>query len=473
MAWSFRKRIKIAPGVNINLSKSGISTSIGPKGAKVTIGPKGTYLHTGIPGTGLYNRQKIDKATHADKTSSVSGLFDYSSFTSRSRLSSFEGYGVDMNMDHTGKVTFSFTDRHGNPITDDETKQKLIRKTKSLSYYKEKLDTLTKMTYDEVVADTAAFTDVYKKTPRLKTESEVNAALSRVTQKHYTPLVFEEEGPDKDMIQSVLRTVAKERIHYFFWWKNKPAREKYVEENTPIIYAQQLREWERKRDEFNAEQAEIKSRKETEYLQEYFEQKKPLEAFISRNEGEIIDALQAESKRIEGFVPGDFGLNFFFDYEYGVLYVELDLPEVEEIPKDKASYLPSGRISFKQKSMKEIQLDYVKCICGIAFFVTGRFFNVNSSIKYIQVSGYTQRINKVTGLRHNDYVYSVFFDKESFSHLNTEYIDPVEAMSAFPSRVKVSVTGILSTITPFAIPGSDKDRGIFPQKEGDDEPLYT
>ena len=59
MAWSFRKRIKIAPGVHINLSKSGVSTSIGPKGAKVTMGPKGTYLHTGIPGTGIYNRQKI------------------------------------------------------------------------------------------------------------------------------------------------------------------------------------------------------------------------------------------------------------------------------------------------------------------------------------------------------------------------------------------------------------------------------
>lgn len=63
MAWSFRKRIKILPGVHINLSKSGVSTSIGPKGAKVTIGPKGTFLHTGIPGTGLYNRQKISPTT--------------------------------------------------------------------------------------------------------------------------------------------------------------------------------------------------------------------------------------------------------------------------------------------------------------------------------------------------------------------------------------------------------------------------
>ena len=59
MAWNFRKRIKIAPGIHLNLSKGGISTSIGPKGAKISIGKKGTYLNTSIPGTGLYSRQKI------------------------------------------------------------------------------------------------------------------------------------------------------------------------------------------------------------------------------------------------------------------------------------------------------------------------------------------------------------------------------------------------------------------------------
>lgn len=59
MALNFRKRIKIAPGVHLNLSKGGVSTSIGPKGAKVTFGKKGTFLNTGIPGSGLYSREKI------------------------------------------------------------------------------------------------------------------------------------------------------------------------------------------------------------------------------------------------------------------------------------------------------------------------------------------------------------------------------------------------------------------------------
>ena len=62
MAWSFRRRIKIIPGVHLNFSKNGISTSIGVRGASITFGQKGTYLNTGIPGTGIYNRQKISSS---------------------------------------------------------------------------------------------------------------------------------------------------------------------------------------------------------------------------------------------------------------------------------------------------------------------------------------------------------------------------------------------------------------------------
>ena len=58
----FRKRIRIAKGIHLNVSKSGTSLSVGPRGAKVTIGKKGVYANVGIPGTGLYARQKISGA---------------------------------------------------------------------------------------------------------------------------------------------------------------------------------------------------------------------------------------------------------------------------------------------------------------------------------------------------------------------------------------------------------------------------
>ena len=53
MGFRFSRRIKIAPGVRLNLSKSGVSTSVGRKGAWMTFGSKGTRSTVGIPDTGV------------------------------------------------------------------------------------------------------------------------------------------------------------------------------------------------------------------------------------------------------------------------------------------------------------------------------------------------------------------------------------------------------------------------------------
>jgi hypothetical protein len=63
MGVRFQKRIRIFPGVYINLSKSGISASVGGKGATVNVGSTGRRMVTfGIPGTGLSYRAPITGA---------------------------------------------------------------------------------------------------------------------------------------------------------------------------------------------------------------------------------------------------------------------------------------------------------------------------------------------------------------------------------------------------------------------------
>lgn len=65
MGFRFQKRIKIAPGVRLNISKSGISTSLGVNGATVNIGKDGVQRTIGIPGTGLSHRKRILKSSEA------------------------------------------------------------------------------------------------------------------------------------------------------------------------------------------------------------------------------------------------------------------------------------------------------------------------------------------------------------------------------------------------------------------------
>jgi len=54
MAFRFFRRMKVAPGVSLNFSKSGVSPSLGAPGARVTLGRQGVRKTVGLPGTGMY-----------------------------------------------------------------------------------------------------------------------------------------------------------------------------------------------------------------------------------------------------------------------------------------------------------------------------------------------------------------------------------------------------------------------------------
>ena len=53
MTLRFFKRIRLLPGLSLNLSKSGASLSFGGRGLRHTIGPRGSRTTLGLPGTGL------------------------------------------------------------------------------------------------------------------------------------------------------------------------------------------------------------------------------------------------------------------------------------------------------------------------------------------------------------------------------------------------------------------------------------
>jgi Protein of unknown function (DUF4236) len=50
----FYRRMRIFPGLSVNLSKSGPSLTMGVRGAHLTMGPRGIRRTVGIPGTGIY-----------------------------------------------------------------------------------------------------------------------------------------------------------------------------------------------------------------------------------------------------------------------------------------------------------------------------------------------------------------------------------------------------------------------------------
>ena len=63
----FRRTIKVAPGVKLNLSKGGVSTTVGSKGFHFNIGKRGIRRTVSIPGTGISDTDYIEKKETASE----------------------------------------------------------------------------------------------------------------------------------------------------------------------------------------------------------------------------------------------------------------------------------------------------------------------------------------------------------------------------------------------------------------------
>jgi len=59
MGLRFRKSLKLAPGVRLNLGKRGASLSLGGKGTTLNVGKKGLTATVGLPGTGISYSERL------------------------------------------------------------------------------------------------------------------------------------------------------------------------------------------------------------------------------------------------------------------------------------------------------------------------------------------------------------------------------------------------------------------------------
>ncbi len=75
MSFRFQRRIKILPGLRLNVSKTSFSWTIGTRGASVTARDGKLTGNVGIPGTGLSYRKRLDLSSEdqVDSDQSSSG----------------------------------------------------------------------------------------------------------------------------------------------------------------------------------------------------------------------------------------------------------------------------------------------------------------------------------------------------------------------------------------------------------------
>ena len=423
----FRRSIRLGKGLRLNLSKSGLSLSAGFRGASVTFGPRGTYLNTGIPGTGIYDRKRIDGGT--SRSSGVKGK-TYVSMT------------VKIEIDDNGKPIVK--DENGLPILDES----LLRKIKKTTEFKQKVEELLIEKKKELEDNSSAFVEIFKFTPEIISRATVEQELKTLKPQQYAIQTFSTPRPIIDGVRLALTQKAKREIKSIFFWTLKKKRNEYVESNLHSEYDKLLAQWFSDKEAFEKAEKEKQEQEDKRLFAAFESRKRELEDFLTGVENYVQSQIDSFLKSLT--LPVEFSINYDYIQEKGYLMVDLDLPEIEDIPKDKANIRASGKLSIKPKTQKENKEDYIRCVIGLAFFFAGSFFNISTNINKILVSGYTQRLNNKSGTVENQYVYSVIFDRSQFTNLKVPNIEPLAAVTDFKHVLDATKTFELKTIEPLA-----------------------
>ena len=458
MGVRFARRITLCKGVHLNVSKSGIGISLGMRGASISTGPRGSYVNLGIPGTGLSYREKI-----ADKSNG-------SEFQNESEIRNdeyIEGSSLTIKITKEGKEIAYLTAPDDTPYMNEP----FMRRLKKTDLYKETLEKVRKMKYDDMKNKNDSCVFIYKSSPKVITEQEVLQERDNpknIVQQEYVIHEFDEPEPIETPFYDKAHTWAIENVKAHFWNKKKMINLATQEKMTEL-FEEAKKNWKIRKEEYFENEKKTKVIKDKEFEEDFkkriAEEAQIYEQILNPTDDYINDTVKDVLSQIE--LPVEFSIDYAVTNRK--IELDIDLPEIEDYPQEVCSILSTGKLSVKHKTISELNKDYATGVIGMAFFFASILFNISPAIEQISISGYTQRISKKTGNTEDQYVYSVVFPRKEFSELNIKNIDPIQAITAFEHVMDITSKFELKTINV----RESENRKIESDKQENQTEFYT
>ena len=396
MAFRFRRSIRLAPGLRLNLGKRGVSLSAGVRGASVTLGKNGTYANVGIPGTGLSVRNRIDGRGTTQRQP-------------RQYETDATTFSVTIRLNSDGNV--EFLDGDENPLPEHLVRQArqqqgefirqwLIEECEKINLILEELET------------------IYRDTP------PPNQAPSYIPDNFTIP----EPVPPTPKPLGILGRLFKR------------TRSRIEKENTEAQsnFDQAMRDWKAAKSAFEGKQEKRRRLVEEEIYSS-------------------MDAMhQLLEERLQEIAwPRETNVSFEITKDGKCVYIDVDLPEIEDMPTNSASLPARGwRVSMRQLTDTKKRQLYMNHIHGVGFRLIGETFSTLPTARSVVLSAYSQRPDKATGKINDEYLYSIRVAREDWEEIdfgNLSAIDVVESLAQFDLLRRMTKTGIFKPIEPYAM----------------------
>lgn len=441
MGLRFRKSVKICKGVKVNFSKSGASLSLGGRGHSVNVGGRGTRVTVGIPGTGLSYSKNLT-SPHQSKSPS------HGSASTKSASGAAFPNQVQLKMSSDGRVEIQ--DSRGVPITD----QSLIRKIKATDSYRSMVQNLEAQrqeklneAFHEAKAENDKFVEIHKLSPQVDKQDQYVQILNGLKPSVYAKKRFEIPYPTEEEVREQLQQEAKETVRGNFLTIGKKRKE-YVEANMQSRLNSAIGYWMQEKDRFDVAEAENEAAENERYHAEFLANRQYMRNLINGEDAAVSEAVESWISSCE--LPVEIDVNYKWHQAHHMMYLDVDLPEIEDLPDEEVVRLSSGNLKEKKKTQTTLKQEYVDLVFGLAIFISANVFNSSPAIHGIIISGYTQRRNKA-GEINDEYVYSIKFTRNIFENSELRNVNPKDFCMRFENRSNITSSMLMKKIEPYAV----------------------
>jgi len=447
MAFRFRKRISIVPGLRLNVGKRGVSVSAGVRGASATLGKSGLYGNIGATGTGLSYRARLDNKSGHKKQDVEKRRLDREHQRAQKESEKSERLAnIKLRLQDNGMVIIE--DAFGSPLSRSDTRMLWEQQGKTIFEW-------LMQEAEKMNGDVELLTNIYLNTPNPDSEPEYQVSQFKKPSPVKPEPPKGEQKPELYQLQplGIFKRMLKKNIA-----EHEAENKKLLEKHEKA-----LRKWEMRKNEL-AEQHEHRLEKWREDTRQWEEKKREHDAIEKerkdefsiriRNDVEVMnECLEEAISRLSW--PRETLISYQIADNGEQVWLDVDLPEIEDLPQQVASMAASGRkLNIKNKSQKQLREEYATHVHGIAFRLAGAVFSTLPASQEAIISGYSQRLEKSTGIIKDDYLFSVRVGRERYKQIDfdaLDKVDPVEAIGVFEIKRKMTATGIFKAIEPFSM----------------------
>lgn len=434
MGMRFRRSVRICKGVRVNISKSGASLSLGGRGCSVNVGRRGGSMTVGIPGSGLSYTTSLSSGSSAQRST-------YRSSAPAVQLPS----EVSVRMNDRGQV--DLLDGSGAVIVDPA----VIRKIKATAQYqamKVQLEEQRMQKIDAMVQDSEEenerYINIYKLAEVVESEEVYRRRIEMLQPDTYEMVPFTVEPPSEELIKKELIEEAKQNVTAGFF-SVKKKRLHYIEERLWKRVEEENAKWSQQKLQHEQQQAALKQELDARYRAQCEEKKRQM-ASVLQGDDSIWEAFDQWIASCE--LPVEMNIDYEWKKEDKVLMLDVDLPEIEDLPATRMTKSTAGNLREKKKTVSELRGEYATLVFGLALFISTNAFNLSPVIEKILISGYTQRRNKI-GEEQDTYIFSLKLKREMFEGKDIALMDPKEFCMEFENRCNMTTTSLFREIKPY------------------------